>query len=89
MTQTAFNRYELTWNQFVKELETNPKITLRTKTESRYKKNLKLNPVSVYTKFWTVSFEMALSISFITFTISFVNTFNRSDQGNNIIKFFS
>lgn len=30
MTQTAFNRYEQTWNRFVKELEINPKITLRT-----------------------------------------------------------
>lgn len=26
------------------------------KTESRYTKNLQLNPVSIYTKFWTVSF---------------------------------
>jgi hypothetical protein len=30
MTQTAFNRYELTWDRFVKELGTNPKITLHT-----------------------------------------------------------
>lgn len=30
MTKTAFNRYEQTWNRFVKDLETNPKITLRT-----------------------------------------------------------
>lgn len=30
MTKTAFNRYEQTWNRFIKELETNPKITLCT-----------------------------------------------------------
>lgn len=29
MTKTTFTRYELTWNRFVKGLETNPKITLR------------------------------------------------------------
>ena len=29
MEQSASNRYELTWNRFVKELETNPKTTLR------------------------------------------------------------
>ena len=29
MEQSASNRYELTWNRFVKELKTNPKTTLR------------------------------------------------------------
>ena len=29
MEQSASNRYELTWNRFVKELQTNPKTTLR------------------------------------------------------------
>ena len=29
MEQSASNRYELTWSRFVKELETNPKTTLR------------------------------------------------------------
>ena len=29
MEQSVSNRYELTWNRFVKELETNPKTTLR------------------------------------------------------------
>ncbi len=33
------------------------------KTESRYKKNLQLNPVPVYTKFWTVSMK-SLSFNF-------------------------
>ena len=29
MEQSALNRYELTWSRFIKELETNPKTTLR------------------------------------------------------------
>ena len=32
MTQTAFNRYELTWNRFVKELGTNLHILADTRS---------------------------------------------------------
>ena len=36
MEQSALNRYELTWNRFIKELETNTKTTLRAVCKSQH-----------------------------------------------------
>lgn len=82
---TVYSYLGLSMNQFMLKFE----------TESRYKKNLQLNPVFIYTKFWTVStmslfsrigsknsYSQSLFSNVVTCSLRFANSLFLSSCGN-------
>ena len=53
-------------NQVVLDKILSKEFLSQLKTESRYKENLQLNPVSIYTKFWTMSARQTIFTFFVS-----------------------